>query len=458
MTDNNGAALKNHSRRHCGIDDMGQNKFLESSYFDLSFNAVFPKFGTNKSREIKRLIFEISKIEKCEPSLILNSIKDKNYASVKKILLQKRYPKNFSKIKSNSYYLPKYEIDENLKADLNNSPFDPKNIYFENGAQNSILFDNVKKKFPKAFFKEIPSLKIFSKEKPFSIADYNKRNSNLFIVKEKYDFFKRCPCTSGAANCGYSIMNLGMGCPYECSYCFLQGYQNIAGIVLPYNIGDYLLDEKISGAVKGLFDYKRIGSGEWTDSLVFDDITQFSKPIIEFFRNKPDIFFEFKTKSANVSNILSIDPAKNIAIAWSVNAPEISKNNEFKSAALEQRLESAKQCAKAGFKTAFHFDPIIYYKNWKDGYKQTIDMIFDAVPNDSILWISFGTLRMPAILKPIIENRFPKNEILNAELLLGQDYKLRYDEETKREIYTFMNKQIKSKKSKAIVYLCMENV
>ncbi|MCL2143916.1 MAG: hypothetical protein FWH43_00250 [Endomicrobia bacterium] len=416
----------------------------------------FPKFGINKTREIARLVFEISKRERILPNSVIDGIKETNYETVKTALLKKRYPKSFGNTSLNSFYLPKYGFNETFKADVSNSKFDPRNIFYTENALNSRLFENVKAAFPEANYCEIESLKSFLKNKTFSIEDYNGRADNLFLTEEKYDFFKKCPCTSNVVNCGYSIMNLGMGCPYECNYCFLQGYQNVPGIVLPYNISDYLKEEKIVSNTKEFFNYKRIGSGEFTDSLVFDDITEFSVPIIDYFKKHGDISFEFKTKSLNIENLLNCGGKENIVAAWSVNSLKMQEENEFKTPGIKQRLDAAAKCSKAGFSTAFHFDPAILYDGWKQGYKETADMIFDIVPNDSIKWISLGTLRMPARLKTVIENRFPENKILDGELLLGKDYKLRYDADTRAEIYGFLNKLIKSKKSKAAVYLCME--
>ena len=48
-----------------------------------------------------------------------------------------------------------------------------------------------------------------------------------------------------------------------------------------------------------------------------------------------------------------------------------------------------------------------------------MDQIFDAIPKDRIAWMSLGTLRMSQRLKHIIENRFPKNKILDEEFLIG---------------------------------------
>ncbi|MDR1244231.1 MAG: hypothetical protein LBJ79_03515 [Endomicrobium sp.] len=385
------------------------------------FQKQFPNFGTNKSREIFRLINEISKIEKVPFNTILNLLEPTNYQTIKKALLQRRYPKTFHKNSLNAYYLPKYEIDLYKKAGILQKKFYPKNIYYEKDATNNELFTKTKTLFKNAAFKEISCLKDFTKENSFTLTDYNNRCDNLLLVKEKYDFFKKCPCSQNVVNCGYSIVNLGLGCIYDCSYCFLQGYQNVHGIIIPYNIDDYLVDDKIVASTKGFFNYTRIGSGEFTDSLIFDDITNFSKKIINYFKHKKNIYFEFKTPL------------------------------------IQERLFAAKKCALAGFSTAFHFDPVIYYDGWKQGYKETIDMIFDIVPNASIKWISIGTLRMPTTQKTVIENRFPQTDILNGELLLGKDFKLRYDSNLRIEIYKYLAQYIKSKKSKAIIYLCMEN-
>ncbi|MDR2772991.1 MAG: hypothetical protein LBB93_05945, partial [Elusimicrobiota bacterium] len=203
----------------------------------------FPKFGVNKINEIERLIFEISKIESSSTQELLLSIKGLKYESAKLQLLKRRYPQTFNKNAKpplSSFYLPKHKINKDLIADTAPSEFAPAHIFYVKKAADSAVFCNVRNLFPYADTIEIESLKSFQKGKGFKPADYNNRLQNLFLTQEKHDFFKQCPCSVDAVRCGYGIMNIGMGCPYECSYCFLQGYQNIGGIVLPYNIDDYL--------------------------------------------------------------------------------------------------------------------------------------------------------------------------------------------------------------------------
>ena len=110
---------------------------------------------------------------------------------------------------------------------------------------------------------------------------------------------KRLPRRSGrslAAGCGYNLINLGFGCRFECEYCFLQQYQNLHAILLPANLQEFL--DKIDAASfhKGPFSRPRMGSGEFTDSLVFDDLTHYSHTLVPFFRARPHLQFEFKTK------------------------------------------------------------------------------------------------------------------------------------------------------------------
>ena len=132
------------------------------------------------------------------------------------------------------------------------------------------------------------------------------------------------------------------------------------------------------------------------------------------------------------------------------------QENEHCTPQLEERLKAAQKCVKAGYSVGFHFDPVILHSNWKQGYKQTIEEIFDFIDTKYIKWISIGSLRMVSTLKKIIENRFKDNKILDEELLLSYDNKLRYEENTRVEIYKYIVEEIKKKNKNVVIYLCME--
>ena len=241
-------------------------------------------FGINKIREISRLIYEISKRDNTDFDTIVKEIESKDYICVKNFLLRKRYPKTYNKVPKDSFYLPELNIEEKNKAILTEPKFHPKNVYYTKDVINSFLYNRIKSLYPDANFVETESLKSFLKTDGFSIQKYNGRKDNLFLVNEKYDFFKPCPCTKNVRCCNYSILNIGYGCLYECSYCFLQGYQNVAGIILPCNLPDFLSTDKIKPIDNKMFFLPRVGSGEFTDSLIFDDVTLFSNDIVKFFK------------------------------------------------------------------------------------------------------------------------------------------------------------------------------
>ena len=428
----------------------------KNSSIKLFVTEKFPLFGVNKIREISRLFFEISKRDNIAYETIYGLLESNRYEDIKKQLLNLRYPNAVKTVQKNNFYLPDVDIDDKNKVDFTNIKFAPKNIFYTKDVLNSQLFDRIKNIYKNANFSEIESLKSYLKENKFSIQKYNNRRKNLFLVNEKFDFFKKCPCTKNVVCCNYSLINIGFGCPYDCAYCFLQGYQNVAGIILPANIEDFLTDDKIVPIKNNLFDNARVGSGEWTDSLVFDDITLFSNNIVNFFRQTPDIDFEFKTKSINIENLLKLGGTRNIVVAWSVNAEQMIKENEYLTPDLQARLNAAQKCVQAGFSTAFHFDPVILYEGCKQGYQNAVDTIFDFIDEKYIKWISIGSFRMPVELKKTIENRFPENKILNGELLLDGT-KLRYIEQQRINIYKTIVERIKKYSSKVKIYLCMEN-
>ncbi len=417
----------------------------------------FPRFGVNKKQEITRLFYEISKKEGIEPGEILTEEElFQDYPRLKKILLQRRYPLAYQDQPRLKTYLPKLHCHcepRRGEAIFQKKEFYPKKVFIEKSVVSSALAARFKVLFPRADFEEIRSFKEYrAQNKDSGIADYNKRRETVFIVRENYDFFKKCPCTKCASSCGYHIFNLGFGCIYECSYCYLQEYTNTPGIILPANLEDFF---NAFSAYKR--DGMRMGSGEFTDSLALDKWTGYSFELIEFFNKHPKVTFEFKTKSVEIDNLLKTEHSGNIVVSWSLNPQAVIDENEFFSSSLEERLTAAKRCAVSGYKVGFHFDPIIYFSGWQDEYGRLIEELFSRIQPKDIAWISLGTLRFRPELKTVIESRFPDNKILDEELLLGYDNKLRYPDKLREGVYRYMAGVIRGHSKDIELYLCMED-
>ncbi|MBF0531638.1 MAG: hypothetical protein HQL23_00910 [Candidatus Omnitrophica bacterium] len=417
----------------------------------------FPRFGVNKQQEISRLVYEISRRENVGWQSVLPSADEKSpeirYPALRQALLRRRYP-NLTEEERQAAVLPALDIQPGNRAvflgEQNRRQVIPRRFYVEAAVAKKNFAADLRRRFPDAEFTGITTYKEFHAGRKYCLAEYNRRLEDFFIVAEKYDFFCPCPCSPGCAPCGYHIFNAGRGCALECVYCFLPGYMNEPGIVIPGNLEEYF--QRIDGYGQGL----RFGSGQFTDSLVFDHITRFSPRIIDFFRGRPNDIFEFKTKSDAIELILAAPAGENIVISWSLNPQKIIETAEFFTAGLTARLDAAKRCAAAGYRVGFHFDPIIFYPEWERDYFAVVDRIFSSVPPRRVAWISLGCLRLTLKLKKAIENRFPDNTILNGEMTAGFDGKLRYPERVRRDIYKKMRERIAGHDPNVWVYLCME--
>lgn len=412
---------------------------------------LLPGLGVNKMREITRLVYEITKRDGITPAQLFPAEKKWNFESAKTFLLKKRYPVNFATAARNRFYLPKLELDPSQRADLTPRPFYPKTVYIEDSVQESELAARVRALFPQAQFK------LTDGKTHVGSPNFSKRLETLLIHREKYDFLKPCPCSCAAAGCGYNLINLGFGCRFECEYCFLQQYQNLHAVLLPANVDEFLAKIDTAHFNKGPFDRPRIGSGEFTDSLVFDSITQYSQKIVPFFRARPHLQFEFKTKSVCIDGLLNAGGAENVVVSWSVNSSKITGEAEHFTPDLSARLHAACQVARAGYRLGFHFDPVIIYNGYQADYARTVQEMADTLPHEKIAWISVGTLRFSRELKKMIETRFVNNTILDGEFLLDFDGKMRYADAQRLEVYRFLVPLLRKAFPKTIVYLCMED-
>jgi len=242
-----------------------------------------------------------------------------------------------------------------------------------------------------------------------------------------------------------------MGCPFDCSYCYLQQYQNFPGIILPSNTKRF--QEYFCGFIKKIKKPIRIGTGEFCDSLALDDNTNYSLELVPFFARQ-NVLFELKTKSVNINNLLKIRPARNIIVSWSLNSARVARE-ELAAASLPQRIAASAKIQKYGYSVAFHFDPVVYYQGWEKDYQNTIEKLY-ANLKPAFAWISIGSLRANRRLKPIVEERFPQSKVFYTELVIGEDKKLRYPEFLRVEMYKSMVKWIRKYDRKTPIYLCME--
>lgn len=277
----------------------------------------------------------------------------------------------------------------------------------------------------------------------------------LEVVEFRGRFLKSCPGTRHYHCCGYQILHFGIQCSLGCSYCILQAYLNQPNLRIFGNWEDLFqeLDQKLRGQPRVLH---RIGTGEFTDSLLLDPWTGFSRKLVPHFARQPNAVLELKTKTNHVANLQGLDHEGRTIVAWSLNSPFIRGHEEPRTASLRARLEAAQSCARWGYYLAFHFDPLVEYPHWRKGYARILDRLFESVDTERIVWISLGCFRFMPRLRSTLLSRCPKSRLLLGEFIRGPDDKMRYFRDIRVEMYSFLVERIRGVDPGLCVYLCME--
>jgi spore photoproduct lyase len=280
--------------------------------------------------------------------------------------------------------------------------------------------------------------------------------TTLLLAVQKGPFWRSCPGTRDYICCGYQVLQVGLNCPMDCTYCVLQGYVNVPAITVFVNVEDLLAELEARWAEDPALVW-RLGTGEFGDSLALDGLAGLNELLIPRFAGRGQAILEIKSKWPQIEHLLSLGPNRQIIFAWSLNPQEIIAAEERFAASLESRLKAAAQAVGAGFRVAFHFDPLIYFPGWEEAYQRTVERLGAAVPSQAIAWISLGGLRLLLPLRQLMLQRFPRSRIAAQEMVLAPDGKLRYFKSLRVEMYARMREWLSQATPEALVYLCMES-
>ena len=281
-------------------------------------------------------------------------------------------------------------------------------------------------------------------------------SKTLEIARFRGRFVKACPGTRFYNCCGYQILNFANQCSLGCSYCILQVYFPNSNLRLFANFDDLLqqLGDHLRTSRRKVH---RIGTGEFTDSLLLDHLTRASELLVPFFAKQPSAVLELKTKTSQVDLLEKLDHRGRTIVAWSLNPPEVIDREEGTASSLEERLAAARRCQDWGYRLAFHFDPLLAYPRWKGGYAEVVDRLFSVVDPGVVAWISLGSLRFMPPLKAIIKQDHRGSTILDEEFVPGLDGKLRYFRDLRVEMYSRLKDLLLKVAPDLCIYLCMES-
>jgi spore photoproduct lyase len=336
--------------------------------------------------------------------------------------------------------------------------FDLDAVFVEDGCADSALATRVLQSIPR----DVPVTHIADAReaaRPQSGAPdpFGAGKRRLLIARRKTPFLMPCPAGSSKfACCGYLVLTLASNCPMDCSYCFLQEYlaDNPAFQVYA-NFTDSFdeLDRLIANARGRSF---RVGTGELADSLAFDSLTGISRELIEFFASRENLTLELKTKTDEIENLLDVYPRGRVLVSWTLSPHAVYRSSEHLTASPAARIAAARAVLDAGYRVAFHFDPLIAYPDAEHDYLELIDELLEVVPPKQISFISMGGLRMTPRLRGAARGRFPNDPMLCGEDVLSADGRFRTFTPLRLSLYRTLADRFKKAGATIPAYLCME--
>ena len=321
-------------------------------------------------------------------------------------------------------------------------------VLVDASVNQSLLAARVRKKLPEAQWQVL--------EKDQDGKEISQQSRTLYLRHFPGRFLRNCPGTAFYRCCGYQIVHIGENCPLSCSYCILQGYFQDSLLKVWANQQDLFREfEQVMHRQPGR--RFRLGTGEFTDSLALESVTGYTQDLLRFLQDFPQACLELKSKIVDLSWMQAVRRPWQVLPAWSLNAPVIQREHEPESAGLEERLKAAACCVQQGFRVCLHFDPLIYYPGWEEGYRESVQMIFDYLRPEQIAYLSLGSLRCMPQLKAGIEARQPGSRLFCGEYVRGLDGKLRLLRPLRVQQFKFMADLLKARRLQGKIYLCMES-
>jgi spore photoproduct lyase len=332
-------------------------------------------------------------------------------------------------------------------------------VYINELSRESTLTQRILSLFPAEKIKWVNEEPFAKEQGLMSASQYARSKKNLYLTPFQGQFFKRCPGFSqkkAITCCHYYVLNLGLQCNMNCSYCYLQAYLNSPVLTVYTNLNDALAELQETATLNSQAPL-RIGTGEVVDSLSLDPLTLYSHELIAFFNQYPHWSLELKTKSAAVEQFLDCEHKSNIIVSWSVNPQNIIESEEHGTASLDERLIAAEKCIAKGFPIAFHFDPVIYHPHWQENYATLIKEITSRFLPSQVNNITVGTLRFTPQQRHLMRERFGmKSLVTSAEVFPSESGKLRYDSQIRNSMFQFIVNSFKEHNPKWNISLCME--
>jgi Spore photoproduct lyase len=254
-------------------------------------------------------------------------------------------------------------------------------------------------------------------------------------------------------SCGpFYELRWAYGCPFDCSYCYLRG--TMRGNL--NNITHRPLEAVLRAIEKAHEQIPvpvSLNSGELSDSLMMPKFMEAIADKIEELGKHQLITL---SKAGLKASSFLYEKHRDYTIAsWSINAPEVSRRWENRTAPPEERIEAAGRCFDAGYKVRVRIDPMFPIPGWKDYYGKLVGMITSRFSPERII---LGTPR--GLRKTIMfSNDRSWTQFFNLPDAEKTGWGLKMPFQLRKEMYEFMyDKLVEVGTKKERIVMCKETL
>lgn len=261
-----------------------------------------------------------------------------------------------------------------------------------------------------------------------------------------------CPVASAKTRCcNLKTLDVIQGCGFDCSYCAIRTFYDPGRVVF-----DPDFPEKLAALELDKHKSYHIGTGQSSDSLLWAERNGALDALLDFARRHPRVILELKTKSGDVSALLTRPVPANLVCTWSLNTPVIIDHEEQGTASLDQRLDAARSLADRGVLVGFHLHPMVWYRGWQEDYAGLCRKLRARFVPGEVVMVSLGTLTFTKPVIKALRKSLIRSKILQMPMENAQG-KLSYPLEIKEQLFSLAYHELANWHREVYFYLCMED-
>ena len=219
-------------------------------------------------------------------------------------------------------------------------------------------------------------------------------------------------------------LDLAMGCPAHCQYCYLAGSLSGPPITRAFAnldeifsvIPDYVGRGKITSASEARrHEGTTFEASCYTDPLGIEHLTGSLARLITHIgglhRDGLDVGLRFTTKYDLVEPLLALDHGGRTRVRVSVNCQEVVRRFEGGTARLENRLHAMGRLSRAGYPVGLTVAPIMPVEDWREAYADLLSQAAAQLPEDADLTVELITHRFTPGSKDVLMGWYPATSL-----------------------------------------------